>query len=330
MAPDSFFDIFLEVFASPGCVTGSPAISNTINMVVTPVLVPPVAGVMVPGLTQIQWNWNPVPGAAGYKWGETNNFAGATEMGQITTITETGLICNNPYTRYAWAYNECGYSIPVILAQTTAACASAGVPCPGTPTVTYGGQTYNTVQIGTQCWLKENLNIGTRIDGGQQQMNNNIIEKYCYNDLESNCNVYGGIYQWDEMMQFYSMPGVQGICPIGWHIPADLEWRTLTTYLGSSIAGGKMKTTGTIQAGTGMWNTPNTGATNESGFSALPGGWGDYDGTFKKMGDEAAWWSSSQDNWNTYWERIVEYSVSYVHEGVSYSNGGFSARCVKD
>src|ERR1035438_4575700 len=75
-------------------------------------------------------------------------------------------------------------------------------PCPETPTVTYAGKTYNTVHIGSQCWLKENLDVGTRINGSNDQKNNGIIEKYCYNDDTANCTKYGGLYQWDEVMQY--------------------------------------------------------------------------------------------------------------------------------
>ena len=94
-----------------------------------------------------------------------------------------------------------------------------GDTCPGMPTVEYGGQTYNTVLIGNQCWMKENLNIGTRIDFSQDQTNNSIIEKYCYYDDELNCKKYGGLYQWSEMMQYTTIAGTQGICPDGWHLP---------------------------------------------------------------------------------------------------------------
>ena len=134
-------------------------------------------------------------------------------------------------------------------------------------------QTYTTLQIGTQCWMAENLNIGTLINSNNDQTNNSIIEKYCYDNSTTNCSTYGGLYQWDEMMQYKTTEGVQGICPVNWHIPTDAEWTGLTDFLGGeSVAGGKMKTTGTIEAGTGLWLSPNTGATNSSGFAALPGG----------------------------------------------------------
>ena len=207
----------------------------------------------------------------------------------------------------------------------------AGLPCPGTPTVVYGGQTYNTVQIGTQCWLKENLNIGTKIPAYQEQTNNGTIEKYCYNNDEANCAIYGGLYQWNEMMQYVTTPGVKGICPMGWHIPTDGEWTTLTTFLGgSSLAGGKMKSTGTIQAGTGLWNSPNTGATNESGFTAVPAGCRSYGGSFDGIGYYGYWWSSSEYSTANAWYRYLYYSSSNVYSYYNYKDFVFSVRCVRD
>ncbi|MCX6266050.1 MAG: hypothetical protein NTW16_01645, partial [Bacteroidetes bacterium] len=221
----------------------------------------PTAGTHVAAATQIIWKWNAVSGAAGYKWGATNVYANATDMGTDITKTESGLTCNTAYTRYVWSYSLCGVSTAAALNRTTSACGTPGVPCTGTPTVTYGGQVYNTVQIGTQCWLKENLNIGTRIDGSQGQTNNAVVEKYCYDDIESNCSLYGALYLWNEMMQYTTSEGVQGICPIDWHIPTDVEWTAATTFLGGeSVAGGKMKSIGTIETGTGLWYSPNTGA----------------------------------------------------------------------
>ncbi|MCD4697445.1 MAG: hypothetical protein K8S16_14520, partial [Bacteroidales bacterium] len=134
---------------------------------------------------------------------------------------------------------------------------------------TRDGQSYNTVQIGTQCWMAENLNIGTRIDGVNEMTDNSTIEKYCYDDLETNCDTYGGLYQWDEMMQYTTTPGVQGICPTGWHLPTDNEWCTLENGVDAGTvsctaigwrgidAGGNLK-----EIGTTHWNSPNTGATN--------------------------------------------------------------------
>jgi uncharacterized protein (TIGR02145 family) len=198
---------------------------------------------------------------------------------------------------------------------------------------TRDGKMYHTVKIGTQCWMAENLKTGAMINGLQEQTNNATIEKYCYNDLESNCSIYGGLYQWNEMMQYVNTPGVQGICPTGWHIPTDLEWTTLTAFLGGkTVAGGKVKSTGTIEAGTGLWLSPNTGATNESGFTAVPGGYRDPDGSFSLIGSHGIWWSSFKDEENVdyAWRRGVTYNLNVLFQGSYPKNSGYSVRCLRD
>jgi len=116
--------------------------------------------------------------------------------------------------------------------------------------------------------MKENLNVGTMVMGDSSHSNNGIIEKHCYNNDTSNCDTYGGLYQWNEMMQYDTTAGVQGICPAGWHIPHNAEWAELTEYLGGlSMAGGRMK-----EPGNTHWKNPNKGATNSSGFTAIAGG----------------------------------------------------------
>ena len=218
----------------------------------------------------------------------------------------------------------------------------AGLPCPGMPTVVYGGQTYNTVQVGTQCWLKENMNIGTKIPGSQSQANNGTIEKYCYNNDEANCAIYGGLYEWNEMMQYVTTAGVQGICPTGWHIPTDVEWCAVIQFLDPTVdcnvigwigvnVGGKMKSTGTIEAGAGLWYSPNTGATNESGLTAIPAGSRSNDGAFSYIGIYGSWWSSSEfESVASYaWFLQLQCGVSPVFRFPDYKNFGFSVRCVK-
>lgn len=195
-------------------------------------------------------------------------------------------------------------------------------------------QVYNTVLIGTQCWMAGNLNIGTRIDSSVSQSNNGLIEKYCYHDLESNCDIYGGLYSWNEAMDYHTSPGSRGICPNGWHIPTDAEWCTLTLFLDPQVdcdvtgasgvdAGGKMK-----EAGTAHWLTPNTGASNSSGFTALPGGQFSYTNVFSGITSDAFFWSSTP-GWNVFrWARHLTYNSALVdrYEGV----GGYSVRCVID
>lgn len=202
----------------------------------------------------------------------------------------------------------------------------------GSPiTDTRDGKTYSTVQIGTQCWMAQNLNVGTKILGTANQTNNGIIKKYCYNDDENNCNVYGGLYQWDEAMQYVTTEGAQGICPSGWHLPSDGEWTTLTDDLGGVVpAGGKMKSTGTLETGTGLWAAPNTGATNISGFTAIPSGFC-WSGNSEYVSFNAYYWSSSQYDTMIAWCNILNYSVEYLYRSrMYYKTDGFSIRCVKD
>jgi uncharacterized protein (TIGR02145 family) len=190
---------------------------------------------------------------------------------------------------------------------------------------------YATVTIGTQTWMAENLKVGVRIDGVHEQTNNGIIEKYCYGNDEANCAIYGGLYQWNEIMQYVTTPGVQGICPPGWHIPTDAQWTAVTDFLGgASVAGGKMKTTGTIEAGTGLWYSPNTAATNESGFSAVPAGNRHYDGTFGNIGYYGSWWSSSEYSTSNAWYRFMYCGNGNVFRDDRDKSDGFSVRCLRD
>ena len=196
--------------------------------------------------------------------------------------------------------------------------------CGSNVTDTRDGKTYPTVSIGTQCWFAKNLNVGTKVFGSSNQLNNSIIEKYCYNDDDANCAVYGGLYQWDEAMQYSTTAGAQGLCPDGWHLPTDLEWTTLLTFLGGeSIAGGKMK-----EAGFAHWYTPNTGATNSTGFTGLPSGLRIMDGTFSSITGYIGMWSSTLDGPNVPWYRYLGYAHEGAFLGSSNKAFGFSLRCL--
>jgi uncharacterized protein (TIGR02145 family) len=235
------------------------------------------------------------------------------------TSNLTGLSANTLYYVRAYATNAIGTAYGNEATFTTTAW-QCGDP------INYDGKNYNTVQINTQCWFKDNLNIGNRINGTQNQANNGIKEKYCYNDLESNCDIYGGLYQWDEAVQYSTTPGVQGLCPAGWHIPSDAEWTSLTNYLGGeSIAGGKMKETGTLH-----WSPPNTGATNESGFTALPGS-SFGSGTFSNLGNIGLFWTSTEHSSLTdSYYRELNYNMITITKSMQPKARGFSTRCVKN
>jgi uncharacterized protein (TIGR02145 family) len=193
------------------------------------------------------------------------------------------------------------------------------------------GQSYSSVLIGTQCWMAENLNIGTMIPTAQDMADNGIIEKYCYDNNTANCDIYGGLYLWNEMMEYSTIPGVQGICPANWHLPTDAELTILTTFLGGlGITGGKMKTIGTIEAGTGLWYAPNAGATNESGFNALPGGWRHNVSITYELGYYANIWSSTGYDTISAWYRHLFYNNSSVGRYYGYKHYGHSCRCVQN
>jgi uncharacterized protein (TIGR02145 family) len=190
--------------------------------------------------------------------------------------------------------------------------------------ITYGNQTYHSVFIGFQCWMKENLNIGTGILGTEPQTNNQAIEKYCWNNHPPNCTEYGGLYWWDEMMNYESTPGAQGICPSGWHIPTVDEWNTLISYLGgASVAGGKLKETGTIH-----WISPNTGASNSSGFTALGGSFWYSPSSFINIGVCGFIWSSSLSVPNCANDIILSYEDDDAEIGDFQKTLGISVRCI--
>jgi len=217
------------------------------------------------------------------------------------------------------------------------------IPCPGTPTVTYEGQVYNTIQIFSQCWLKENLNVGTMISGSQGQTNNGIKEKYCYSNEPDSCTKYGGLYQWNEMMQYTTKQGTQGICPQGWHLPTDEEWKVLEGAVDSQYGIGDPEwdleweyrgyDAGTNLKATSGWNDSGNG-TDLFGFSGLPGGaryftW--YFGFFGLVGDAGFWWTSTECDSDSAWNRDI-YSIlpevnRYIHDS---NDRGFSVRCLWD
>ncbi len=233
----------------------------------------------------------------------------------------TGLTANTLYHVRAYATNETGTSYGNEVTFTTL---SPAWQCGDQ--ITYEGQVYNTVEIGTQCWFKENLNVGTRINGIEEQENNGQVEKYCYDNNEVNCNIYGGLYQWNEMMEYMAIEGNQGICPEGWHIPTDPEFTLLTDFLGGeSIAGGKMKETGTSH-----WNSPNTGATNESDYTSLPGGYCNSAGSFYYKGDDTRYWTSNEYSGNAAWFRSLSNNSESVFRSGADNTVGFSVRCIKD
>jgi uncharacterized protein (TIGR02145 family) len=284
----------------------------------------PSAGAHSAEYNQIVWNWDTVPGATGYKWNTCNNFFTAENMETSVSKTETNLLCDSAYTRYVWAYDACGYSQPAILTQATDTCLV--IDCQSFTDIR-DGQSYFAVLIDTLCWMGKNLNYGTMINSSQGQTNNDTIEKYCYYDLDSMCTIYGALYQWREMMQYDTAEGTQGICPDGWHLPSHAQWLSMFDYLGGSgVAGGKLK-----EAYYEHWQFPNMGATNESGFTALPGGIIVFGYGFAYLGYTGKFWSSKQFTWSAAGSFSLYYDTDQIFQStITNKYQGLSVRCIKD
>ncbi len=189
------------------------------------------------------------------------------------------------------------------------------------------GNVYNTVTIGTQVWMKENLKVSKYKNGDVIPTNLDSAAWYTtpsgafaiYNNDAANNTIYGKLYNW------YAVADPRGLCPAGWHVPSDAEWTTLENFLGDrSVAGGKMK------AVSSLWQSPNTGATNESGFSGLPGGLRLNFGAYNFIGYYGLWWSSTEYSSAYAWSRLLNYDGGYSDRNNLLKQNGFSVRCLRD
>ncbi|MBI2281130.1 MAG: hypothetical protein HYU68_10640 [Bacteroidetes bacterium] len=260
--------------------------------------------------TTFDANWATSTGATTYYLdvatdaGFTAFVAGYTNLnvGNVLTANVTSLACATTYYYRVRASNSCGTSSN----SNTITVATSACPPPGA--------------CGTQIFATTNLNVGVQITSATTQTNNGIVEKYCYNDVAANCATYGGLYQWDEAMNYTATSncdpcgagGVQGQCPTGYHIPTDLEWsryeycvennitptgatslatfQTSTGWRGTNSAvgpGAKMKVTSS--------NTPVWDGTNTSGFNALPAGYS-LGGSSYSLGTSAFYWSATESS----------------------------------
>jgi uncharacterized protein (TIGR02145 family) len=192
----------------------------------------------------------------------------------------------------------------------------------------FDGNSYSTVTIGSQEWMSENLKT-THFQNGNSITNitdntewfNLTSSAWCHYDNNiSYENVYGKLYNW------YTVNDNRNICPTNWHIPTEQEWNTLSVYLGgTSVAGGKLKTTGTT-----IWTTPNTGATNESNFYGLPSGIRNNGGNFYGIGWYGWFWSSTEYNTTSAYCFELNYNNSLTQGENNYKRDGYSVRCVKN
>jgi uncharacterized protein (TIGR02145 family) len=185
----------------------------------------------------------------------------------------------------------------------------------------------DSVIIGSQVWMGCNLNVDHYRNGDpipqvtdSTQWVNTDSGAWCYyNNSRAIGAIYGKLYNW------YAVHDSRGLAPVGWHVPSNAEWSILLDYLGGEkIAGGKLKDIGTA------WNSPNTGATNDNGFSALPGGHRFLNGSFYALGTFGSWWTASVGNIAGGYFRYMRYDSANVVSWYGDMNTGISVRCVRD
>jgi uncharacterized protein (TIGR02145 family) len=221
-----------------------------------------------------------------------------------------------------------------------ATCATQNISvtgCGGQTSLTYDGRTYDLVEIGGQCWFADNLATDQYRNGdpiptglSNTQWQNTTAGAFAiYNNGIANDATYGKLYNW------YTTVDSRGLCPTGWHVPTDCEWMYLEGTLGMSVT--DQETTGwrgTNEGGaikaTTNWTSPNIGATNSSGFTALPGGYRYFTGSYNYIGSYGYWWSSSETDSFNAWFRTLYYSDSNVYRSSLNKPLGFSVRCVRD
>lgn len=235
------------------------------------------------------------------------------------TSNLTKLLPNTKYYVKAYCINSEGTAYGNILSFTTL----DGV-------VDADGNVYQTVKIGTQTWMAENLHT-TKFRNGDpvpyihddyQWGSLTTSAAYCdYNHEAANVEKFGRLYNW------YAVTDSRNIAPVGWHVPTDYEWVTLIEFLGGeNVAGGKMKT-----IGTSIWTSPNTNATNSSNFSALPaGGRNNGNGFFQGLYGFAVFWSSTEYVSTASWYVQLIYNQESISHTFTYKPSGFSVRLIKD
>ena len=248
----------------------------------------------------------------------------------------SGLSPNTLYYVRAYATNSAGTAYGNQVTITTSASVNP---------IDVDGNEYTTVIIGTQIWMRENLKV-TRYNNGDlipkilndiEWQNTGNGAYSIYNNSIALNNVYGKFYNW------FAITDSRKLCPVGWHVPSDHEWNILTFFLdpisdtacfscgASLIVGGKLKSTGTIQTGNGLWNTPNEGATNSTEFSGLPGGLRSNAGPNYDLGFACHWWSTTApENSNGAWARSLSYNSAGISRGGLFKNTGVYVRCIKD
>ena len=275
-------------------------------------------------------------------WGSNPHFL-KTEIDAGDGLTDMGTTEFNtvPYALHAKTTEDAATKVDVDLLESKVAAMEEMLLDAGLYNLIddRDGNKYKAVKIGNQLWMAENLKYLPSVVGhGTGSRTDPYYYVYDYDGIvvadakaTANYTTYGVLYNWPAAMNgalsSNSNPsGIQGVCPAGWHLPSDAEWTELTDYLGGeSVAGSKLKETGEIH-----WLSPNTGATNETGFTALPGGYRNPFFYFANIGRSGHWWSSAVYNTYDAWRWYLDSYLTGFYQDYHDKESSYSVRCVRD
>jgi uncharacterized protein (TIGR02145 family) len=309
-----------------GCVKSNPDLTAPLTTPLTPLVTIPNAPTNLKGVvsksTQIDLTWTDnSDNEEGFKIERKSGTDAykliATLNSNVMTYSDKSIVDPTNYMYRIFSYHQKGnstHSNEINLA---------------TIVTDVDGNKYTFVQIGQQVWMDKNLEVETYRNGDVIPQVTDAKEwaalktgAWCYHsNNKANGVIYGKLYNW------YAVNDPRGLAPKGWHIPNNAEWTILTTFLGgTSVAGGKMKSTGTSR-----WDSPNFGATNESGFSGLPGNTRyNIIGTFGDLGNFGVWWSAESATVKEAWSQMLEYRNERLDRVYLTMESGYSVRCLKD
>ncbi len=361
-----FVDDGTTIFAYPSTATtyyvraeGDCGITDCVSFEVGIIDVPdaPTEGSHVAGIEVIQWNWNEVDEADGYKWHTDDDYDNATDVNSNNFYLESGLDCETSYTRYVWAYNECGPSEVLVLNFETEDCLPESEACDEADRPTMDGYEYEIVGIGDQCWFAENLRTtvyadGTPIPHNLSDVEWNATEEgayaiYDYNQVdgidseEQMVEVFGKLYNW------HTNEETGGICPDGWSVPSNDDFQILRAYLANNAyycvpsEGGNIYWITQSLSAKSWWQendeyecSPGYDllSNNLTGFSALPAGERNQNGVYINAIANGMFWTSTEHETNDTagTSRSINAAGQLLWTWFDNKNSGRSIRCLMD
>jgi len=304
-APQAGDSIRCIITSNLPCVTNNPASSHKIVMSTLPV---PIISFPLCFDSITTLNATAFKLKGGVPIGGVYSGPGVNSSTSVFTPSSAGIGTKT----ITYSYTNM-YSCSALMTRNIIVQSAPSFSCGQNLTDIRDNKVYPTVQLGSQCWMRKNLNYGTSIQGATEQNDNCVNEKYCYNNDQANCNVYGGLYQWDELMAYDNTPGSQGLCPPGWHVPTQAEWMTMFNANLTQGMAGKPLQDSII-----------------NGFRAIESGFVYSNMTWKFQGFATFFWTSN--SFGTI--KALSHGMNLQNFSVSdyYSNrsNAFAGRCLRD